>query len=774
MSDYAELIQEKINKRRAQVSSYDKKQEDQSADKVDTGLSARELQLALDAIQSKVYNRTIYDMNNEDLVVSDESIVLPAFTVSDFDSFNEEIEGETVRYHILHSQNISIIKVDCWVYDKQEEITDKFKNIYSAFSGRGDALATIIRRTNKGCQFYFALRSSDKDRAKSGANAFIASIRGNFPGTKLDSVEYTNNFFGIEGAQSVAIVTGVGSEKSEKGISQGIEKLLNGIVPTHPEEDYTVVFLAESVSHDEMQKIRNGYETMASAIYPYSEYQESEGDSKTLTEGSTSSIANMKGVNRAIAKTNGTSLAINFSSNSSESRSEGEQSGNSQSENTQTSEQQGTNTGTQESISHQESTNTSTSVNTSKGTSVSENVTTGTQHTEGEGTNITAGINSSVNTSVTVGASATAGVNVGVAQASATVSTSATVGASVGSSLSTGQTTNFSDSFSESLSTGTSVSETESIGQTLGTAISKGLSSAKTSAVSYATSVAKGIAVATTNTLVKSVANTVGVSAGGSMGFQRSVTRTQGTSSSRTETNGINYCVSDTVTKNTTKNLKSYPVAETIKKIEKQIERIGEFEALGAWKQAIYVFGSGQQTYNVANFLKGLLQGDESFVENFVVNRWEENALTEDVQNIKKFVNHLSHPIMYRTLDMYAMMAENGIPLTKYEGEINQNQVGKMFLNVNTDTIEITSPTTFISSAELARTMSFPYKSVQGLSSINCVEFGRNIIYKNDLASKKLAANQKKQRNITVGKVNFMNSVDTNSVIGLEIGRAHV
>ena len=55
---------------------------------------------------------------------------------------------------------------------------------------------------------------------------------------------------------SVAITSNIPAEKSEKFISQTIEKLLDGIVPAKREEEYTIILLATPVLDIEERKLQ--------------------------------------------------------------------------------------------------------------------------------------------------------------------------------------------------------------------------------------------------------------------------------------------------------------------------------------------------------------------------------------------------------------------------------------------------------------------------------------------------------------------------------------
>ena len=104
----------------------------------------------------------------------------------------------------------------------------------------------------------------------------MSAIRGNFPGSEIGLDENGNARRGqIPCLQkfknsSVAIASNVPTEKSEKFISQTIEKILDGYVPKYSGEDYTIVLLATPVMDvtERKQELARIY----SGLVPYSQW----------------------------------------------------------------------------------------------------------------------------------------------------------------------------------------------------------------------------------------------------------------------------------------------------------------------------------------------------------------------------------------------------------------------------------------------------------------------------------------------------------------------
>lgn len=207
---------------------------------------------------------------------------------------------------------VRIIKITKWVTEKGENSLDKLKNVYSALSRPGCSFAMVADRTVSGTDLYFVLvnRSADRDPAKVDSlfELFTSALKGNFPGVEYAEITDDEVETGEENAEakkemleaiqkgdfefdyavkrlvekwteeerSVSMVTNVPSEKSENFKSQGIEKLLDGVVPTCENDEYTIVFLAESMESGEIIKKEEEFSEYHTAVNPYISWQRSE------------------------------------------------------------------------------------------------------------------------------------------------------------------------------------------------------------------------------------------------------------------------------------------------------------------------------------------------------------------------------------------------------------------------------------------------------------------------------------------------------------------
>ena len=129
-----------------------------------------ELQSNLDKIRRTVFREYLYN-------VSDEFVVYP---FSAYNTYKNEKAEDTKK--VVPDANIQCIHIERWVYDKKEQIIDRFANVYSAFSQRKDAIAMLVNRTVNGTDFYFVIRSDssqggNKTNTNSSLDLLIATIK---------------------------------------------------------------------------------------------------------------------------------------------------------------------------------------------------------------------------------------------------------------------------------------------------------------------------------------------------------------------------------------------------------------------------------------------------------------------------------------------------------------------------------------------------------------------------------------------------------------------
>ena len=233
---------------------------------------------------------------------------------------------------VSYSANIRGVKIRRWVFDKDEKIGDCFKNAMSTFADGDHTIALMVTRTHEATSMDFIVKNVGQGRNEdSGKNQALlkATLQGNFPGSEVEDIKSsdTETKVGeiIDKYNHISILMNSPSEYSKDYITQGLDKLLDGVVPESNKEGYTVVFLAESISMASIREILTGYEQLATAIHPFLSYQFNEGTSEDSTQSESETLSNFSSVSNTISKTHSVNFGINAGINrgSSETKSPG-------------------------------------------------------------------------------------------------------------------------------------------------------------------------------------------------------------------------------------------------------------------------------------------------------------------------------------------------------------------------------------------------------------------------------------------------------------------
>lgn len=497
---------------------------------------------------------------------------------------------------------IRYFEVTKWVTDPTEDNLDKLTNMYHVLSEENCNIALIFNRRVSGTTVYFAVvNNSEKDTphiADMFGKRLESSLLGNFPGAEIKKLPHDKLNAGVIPVlkdikkSSVAIVSNIASEKSEKFISQSMEKLIDGIVPSSELEEYTIVLLATPVK--EQLEMKNALSKLYSKLAPFSTWSTTFTLSETTAVGSSATFgANLGGsAGRQIGDT--TTAGTNSSRGTTASDS------------------------TAHTDSSTDSTTDGTNSSTSSGTSDSTNQST----SQGTNTNTSTANMTGENTSVTDTDSATGNVSI----------TPFGIGGSGSTSNSTANQTGTSSSTTNTTGSGTSTTNTSGSGHTITQTTTQGLSHAETAAKGLADTVTKG----------KSITDTIGRMASNAHSIATNIGMNFGVNFSRSSNVTVLMGKNDALTQ----NFVNYDVKNTLELIEKQIKRVEQSTALGMWDFSAYFMSESPIiANNTAHMYLALTQGENSYLSQSAVNLWEyREERKDDIANIMDFIRRLQHP----------------------------------------------------------------------------------------------------------------------------------
>jgi len=139
----------------------------------------------------------------------------------------------------------------------------------------------------------------------------------------------------------VATVSNLPTAKSEKFISQTIEKLIDGVIPSQPSENYTLILLASPIQDIENRKLR--LSELFSALAPYEKWQTNY--TFTASDATTSMATFGVNVGASAGIQHGKNQSVNQSSGDTQTSGESQTDSSGQTDGTNTSHTDGTNKG---------------------------------------------------------------------------------------------------------------------------------------------------------------------------------------------------------------------------------------------------------------------------------------------------------------------------------------------------------------------------------------------------------------------------------------------
>ena len=573
--------------------------------------------------------------------------------------------------------NIRYFEITKWVTNIKENSLEKLVNVYEVLSNEDCNIALIFNRICTRTRVYIAVTNTnnadDNTDVENYKKRLMDAIKGNFPGSELSSVSGTGTPDCIDKhtAYSVACTSNIPGEKSEKFVSQTIEKLLDGIVPENSKQEYTLILLATPIRDIENRKIHLA--ELYSGLAPYASWE----TNFTYTQSDSINSSATFGVNV------GASAGIQQGQTQANTKSHGETDSSSRTEtDSKTDGETETDGRTETDSSGQTETN---STSSSEGGSTSHTDSMASGHTEGEssGESHSDGTSSGDNIVKTTWRGLTGGET----------------GQNASDSFQTGK--NVSDSVTESTSDAVSSTYNNTATESLAKNVSRSVAKSTSKAVSK--TVGKSIA----NTLGRAVTNTVASTSGIYKGVNLGANV------------GANFARSSNVTATVGKNegivqhFTNYTIKHVLENLELQTKRLEQSTALGMWDFSAYVLSEDSNTANnVAYSYLALTQGEKSYVSQAAVNLWRGDMTeSDDAKEICGYLQDLRHPIFALNPNLTAE-----VPIS----------------NVYPPVI---TATTSLSGKELAYSLNFPSKSVAGLPVIKCAEFGRDITtYSNETA----------------------------------------
>lgn len=295
--------------------------------------------------------------------ISDEELtnrLLASCGVEIFNSYLEQIKELYVPIEnkvefgtdFQESYNIRYFNITKWVVDKKENSLEKLVNVYEVLSNEDCNIALVFNRTETNTEVYLAVvntkNDSDNVNVENYRKRLLEAIKGNFPGSTVQNERGIGRIPCLANSKpySVATVSNLPTAKSEKFISQTIEKLIDGIIPSQPSENYTLILLASPIQDIENRKLR--LSELFSALAPYEKWQTNY--TFTASDATTSMATFGVNVGASAGVQHGKNQSVNQSAGDTQTSGQSQTDSSGQTDGTNTSHTDGTNKGSSHTV----------------------------------------------------------------------------------------------------------------------------------------------------------------------------------------------------------------------------------------------------------------------------------------------------------------------------------------------------------------------------------------------------------------------------------------
>lgn len=217
---------------------------------------------------------------------------------------------------ITPGSNVRMVKIDSFVFEKEQSISQKLRNIYGSLEKQGLTAVLLLEGKTDKVNIYMGVCARDHQEASTGFRTFLNSFNGTFPGSQYRNVKYDTvsnileEVFPAEENISIAAISGMPEDVSNAK-ELPMEKL-DTLVDGMRGRPFSMILLAQYIEKGELSLMRQGLESLYTQISPFQKQDvtmsqsESENFGINLSKSITQSMTISTGVSYGETKTTGT------------------------------------------------------------------------------------------------------------------------------------------------------------------------------------------------------------------------------------------------------------------------------------------------------------------------------------------------------------------------------------------------------------------------------------------------------------------------------------
>lgn len=211
--------------------------------------------------------------------------------------------------------NMRMLKIDSFVFEDEQSISQKLRNIYAALEKEGLTALLLLEGKTEKVNIYMGICAKKAQEASRGFYTFLNSFDGIFPGSRYHNVKdnavsnILEKVLPAEEKISIAAISGMPEDVSanKEVPMEKLDVLIDGMRG----KPFSMILLAQYIEKGELSMMRQGLESLYTQISPFQKQDvtmsknESENYGINLSESITRSLSISTGVSYGETKTTG-------------------------------------------------------------------------------------------------------------------------------------------------------------------------------------------------------------------------------------------------------------------------------------------------------------------------------------------------------------------------------------------------------------------------------------------------------------------------------------
>ena len=174
---------------------------------------------------------------------------------------------------IIPGNNLRLIRLDSFVYEKEQSVSEKLKTVYSALRGQGISAVLFLEGKTGRVNLYLGISADRYDRLSFGYRTFLNSFQGIFPGCRYENMKFEESRGMLKRILpenekiTITAISGFPEERTDQRNIPG--ERLDALVDGMRGRPFSMILLADCMDTGEIVQIRKSLASLYTQISPF-------------------------------------------------------------------------------------------------------------------------------------------------------------------------------------------------------------------------------------------------------------------------------------------------------------------------------------------------------------------------------------------------------------------------------------------------------------------------------------------------------------------------